>query len=41
MITILVALLESAAQQLQPQPPLVVMGFAGIVPPKQQTDDQP
>jgi hypothetical protein len=33
LITILVAFLEAAAQQLSPQPPSVVMGFAGIHPP--------
>lgn len=30
LITILVAFLEAAAQQLSPQPPAVVMGFGGI-----------
>ena len=30
LITILVAFLEAAAQQVRPQPPAVVMGFAGI-----------
>ncbi len=30
LITILVAFLEAAAQQLRPQPPAVVMGFGGI-----------
>jgi hypothetical protein len=30
LITILVAFLEAGAQQLKPQPPTVVMGFAGI-----------
>jgi hypothetical protein len=33
LITILVAFLEAAAQQLSPQPPAVVMGFEGIQPP--------
>ena len=33
LITILVAFLEAAAQQLSPRPPAVVMGFAGIVSP--------
>ena len=33
LITILVAFLEAAAQQLSPQPPAVVMGFGGIQPP--------
>ena len=33
LITILVAFLAAAAQQLSPQPPPVVMGFAGIHPP--------
>ena len=33
LITILVAFLEAAAQQLSLQPPPVVMGFAGIHPP--------
>ena len=32
LITILVAFLEAAAQQLSPQPPAVVMGFGGIQP---------
>jgi hypothetical protein len=31
LITILVAFLEAAAQQLSPQPPQVVMGFTGLV----------
>jgi len=30
LITILVAFLEAAAQQLSPQPPPVVMGFSGL-----------
>jgi hypothetical protein len=30
LITILVAFLEAAAQQLTPQPPAVVMGFSGL-----------
>jgi len=30
LITILVAFLEAAAEQLRPQPPALVMGFAGI-----------
>jgi hypothetical protein len=33
LITILVAFLEAAAQQLSPQPPALVMGFKGIQPP--------
>jgi hypothetical protein len=33
LITILVALLKAAAQQLSSQPPAVLMGFAGIHPP--------
>jgi len=33
LITILVAFLEAAAQQLTPQPPAVVMGFSGLQPP--------
>ena len=33
LITILVAFLEAAAQQLAPQPPAVVMGFSGLQPP--------
>lgn len=33
LITILVAFLEAAAQQLSPQPPPVVIGFAGLHPP--------
>ena len=33
LITILVAFLEAAAQQLSPQPPAVVMGLGGIQPP--------
>lgn len=36
LITILVAFLEAAAQQLFPQPPAVVMGFAGIHAPLAQ-----
>ena len=31
LITILVAFLEAAAQQLNPQPPAVVMGFSGVI----------
>jgi hypothetical protein len=31
LITILVAFLEAAAQQLTPQPPAVVMGFSGVI----------
>ena len=30
LITILVAFLEAAAQQLSPQPPPLVMGFSGL-----------
>jgi hypothetical protein len=30
LITILVAFLEAAAQQLSPRPPAVVMGFSGL-----------
>ena len=30
LITILVAFLEAAAQQLAPQPPGVVLGFSGL-----------
>ena len=37
--TILVAFLEAAAQQLTPQPPAVVMGFAGIRPPHQDSEE--
>jgi len=37
LITILVAFLEAAAQQLFPQPPAVVMGFAGIHAPLAQS----
>jgi hypothetical protein len=33
LITILVAFLEAAAQQLSPHPPAVVMGFGGIQAP--------
>jgi hypothetical protein len=33
LITILVAFLEAAAEQLTPQPPAVVMGFSGLQPP--------
>jgi hypothetical protein len=33
LITILVAFLKAAIQQLSPQPPVVVMRFAGIHPP--------
>jgi hypothetical protein len=36
LITILVAFLEAAAQQLFPQPPAVVMGFSGIHAPLAQ-----
>jgi hypothetical protein len=39
LITILVAFLEAAAQQLAPQPPAVVMGFAGIRPPHQDSEE--
>jgi hypothetical protein len=38
LITILVAFLEAAAQQLTPQPPAVVMGFVGIRPPHQESE---
>ncbi len=37
LITILVAFLEAAARQLKPQPPVVVMGFAGIRQPPQDS----
>jgi hypothetical protein len=39
LITILVAFLEAAAQQLSPQPPAVVMGFAGIRKPHQDCQE--
>jgi len=39
LITILVAFLEAATQQLTPQPPAVVMGFAGIRPPHQDSEE--
>jgi hypothetical protein len=39
LITILVAFLEAAAQQLAPQPPAVVMGFAGIHSPRSEPDE--
>ena len=40
LITILVAFLEAAAQQLRPQPPAVVMGFGGIQSPRQEPDER-
>jgi hypothetical protein len=39
LITILVAFLEAAAQKLAPMPPAVVMGFAGIRPPHQDSEE--
>ena len=39
LITILVAFLEAAAQKLSPQPPAVVMGFAGIQSPRSKPDE--
>jgi hypothetical protein len=39
LITILVAFLEAAAQQLTPQAPAVVMGFAGIRPTHQDSEE--
>ena len=39
LITILVAFLEAAAQQLRPQPPAVVMGFGGIQSPRSEPDE--
>ena len=39
LITILVAFLEAAAQQLRPQPPVVVMGFGGIQSPRSEPDE--
>ena len=39
LITILVAFLEAAAQQLRPQPPAVVMGFGGIQSPPSEPDE--
>jgi hypothetical protein len=39
LITILVAFLEAAAQQLAPQAPAVVMGFAGIRPTHQDSEE--
>jgi hypothetical protein len=41
LITILVAFLEAAAQQLTPRPPALVVGFAGIVAPERVADGQP
>lgn len=38
LITILVAFLEAAAQQLSLQPPAVVMGFGGIHSPRSEPD---
>jgi hypothetical protein len=40
LITILVAFLEAAAQQLRPQPPAVVMGFGGIQSPRSEPDER-
>lgn len=40
LITILVAFLEAAAQQLSPQPPAVVMGFGGIHSPRSEPDER-
>jgi len=40
LITIPVALLEAAAQQLSPQSPLVVMGFRGIQSAPTEADEQ-
>ena len=40
LITILVAFLEAAAQQLRPQPPAVVMGFGGIRSPRLEPDER-
>lgn len=39
LITILVAFLEAAAQQIPPQAPQVVMGFAGIHSPSSEPDE--
>ena len=39
LITILVAILEAAAQQIPPQAPQVVMGFAGIHSPSSEPDE--
>jgi hypothetical protein len=39
LITILVAFLEAAAQQLSPQPPAVVMDFGGIHSPRSDPDE--
>jgi hypothetical protein len=39
LITILVAFLEAGTQQLTHQPPAVVMGFAGIRPPHQDSEE--
>jgi len=39
LITILVAFLEAAAQQLRPQPPALVMGFGGIQSPPTDAKD--
>jgi len=40
LITILVAFLEAAAQQLSPQPPAVVMGFGGFHSPRSEPDER-
>ena len=40
LITILVAFLEAAAQQLRPQTPAVVMGFGGIQSPRSEPDER-
>jgi hypothetical protein len=40
LITILVAYLEAAAQQLRPQAPRVVMGFAGIHSPRSEPNER-
>jgi hypothetical protein len=40
LITILVAFLEAAAQQLRPQAPAVVMGFGGIQSPRSEPDER-
>ena len=39
LIRILVAFLEAAVQPLAPQPPTVVMGFAGIQSPRPEPDE--
>ena len=40
LITILVAFLEAAAQQIRPQAPQVVMGFTGFHSPRSEPDER-